>query len=70
MPSPARQSEEKKPHQVYWDAEPWERILRAAEVLWKRQTVDQGPVTPTDVIRNGTMRFVDEVLADQPEKAR
>jgi hypothetical protein len=45
MPSPARQSEEKKPHQVYWDAEPWQRILRAAEVLWKRQTVDQGPVT-------------------------
>lgn len=65
MADPARQIPEFKDHQIRWAQEDWDRILQAAEILNERQHLDLGP---TDIIRSGTRRLLDELLS-QPVKA-
>jgi hypothetical protein len=50
---------------VRWMPSAWDRLQEAAEVLTARNHVKTYPV---DVIRDGTMRYVDEILS-QPAKA-
>jgi hypothetical protein len=45
---------------VRWTEEDWERINRAASILWQR---DHRETDATDIIRMGTRRFVNEILA-------
>ena len=42
--------------------------MRAAQILTERDHVNR-ETSPTDVIRTGTLRFVDEVVNGQPAKA-
>jgi hypothetical protein len=46
---------------VRWDGEDFARIEQAAARLNERDHTDH---TPTDVIRMGTRRFVEEILAE------
>lgn len=63
MTAPARQDEDDaKVHQVGWKAEAWTRILKAAEALAEREHLR---VTPTDIIRKGTLQYVDEILDER-----
>ena len=59
MGDPVKQSEGRKVHPVGWEADEWARLLEAARVMSAQQHLDLGP---TDVIRSGTRRFVDELL--------
>lgn len=48
-----------KSHQIKWDDEEWERIERATQEYGKQRHLD---LNPTDFIRAGTRRLVEEVL--------
>ena len=63
MSNPARQIPELKDHSIRWVREDWERVLQAVDVLNERGHLD---LTPTDVIRAGTRRYLDELLAEKP----
>lgn len=65
MADPARQIPDYKDHAIRWARDDWERILQAAEILNEREHLD---LTPTDIIRSGTRRLLDEMLS-QPAKA-
>lgn len=67
MTDPARLIPEFKDHAIRWSREDWDRILHAAEILNEREHLD---LTPTDIIRSGTRRYLDEFLADKPAPAR
>lgn len=56
-------AEPSKQLNVLWDAGDWKRINEAAEALGAREHFDY---TPTDIIRSGTRRFVDEILGPVP----
>ena len=66
MPDLGKQTDKPKQHPVMWDADDWRRIEEAADVLGAREHID---LNPTDIIRSGTRRFVDEILNHQPAKA-
>jgi hypothetical protein len=66
MPDASKQETEDIVHPVRWMPSAWERIAEAAEVLTAREHRKTNPV---DVIREGTLRFVDEILNAQPAKA-
>lgn len=53
-------------HPVKWKDEHWSRLVRAAET---QSVIEHYTVTPTDLIRQGTMRRVDEILGDTPAPA-
>ena len=61
MADPVRQEEDVN-HPVRWLGSAWLRIGEAAEWLTARDHIKTNPV---DVIRTGTMQYVDEVLADK-----
>lgn len=44
---------------IRWKGPEWERILQAAETLSEREHFRH---TPTDVIRSGAMRWVEDIL--------
>jgi hypothetical protein len=51
---------------VRWMPSAWDRLVEAADVLTARNHVKTYPV---DVVRDGAMRYVDEILSQQPAKA-
>ena len=57
-------SDPSKQHPITWDGVDWKRITAAAEVLSAREHFDY---TPTDIIRSGTRRFLDEILGPVAE---
>jgi hypothetical protein len=61
MADPVKQEEDVN-HPVRWLPTAWGRIAEAAEWLQSR---DHIKTNPADVIRTGTMQYVDEVLADK-----
>lgn len=62
MADPARQIPEVKNHSIQWTREDWDRVLQAVEILSERAHFN---LTPTDVIRAGTRRYLDEVLSTE-----
>lgn len=69
MAGPIKQ--ERQQHPVRWEQGDWERILEAADLLASTDPL-QRVVSPTDVIRNATRRYLDELLgpkSEQPAKA-
>jgi hypothetical protein len=65
MPEAARQSEAEDSvnHPVRWMGTAWERIAQAADILTARE---HRKIIPADVIRIGTLRYVEEVLSEEP----
>lgn len=51
------------PKGVRWTEEDWENINRAAAILQER---DHRETDASEIIRMGTRRFVEEILASQP----
>lgn len=67
MADPSKQNDDGfKQLTVRWDAADWRRIEEAAETLNAREHMD---LNPTDIIRSGTRRFVDEILS-QPHPVK
>lgn len=66
MPEASKDLEDVIIRPVRWMPSAWLRLVEAAEVLTTRNHVKTYPV---DVIRDGTMRYVDEILSQQPAKA-
>jgi hypothetical protein len=64
MSDPARQQSDSAEivHPVRWLGSAWERIEDAAQALTEREHIKHNPV---DVIREGTLRYVDELLAEK-----
>ena len=53
-------------HPVRWDGDSWAQIVEAARIQTEREHYK---VTPTDLIRQGTMRRIGEILASSAEAA-
>lgn len=66
MADPARQIPEVKDHTLRWAREDWDRILQAADMLNEREHLDLGP---SDIIRSGTRRYLDDLFSQLPAKA-
>lgn len=54
-----RDTNDVRPHQIKWDDEEWEQIEKATKEYGRRQHLD---LNPTDFIRAGTRRLIEEVL--------
>jgi hypothetical protein len=68
MADPARQiDDEEYTHNVRWLRSAWDRIAQAADVLTART---HRKTRPVDVIRDATLRYVDEVLDTRDEPPR